>query len=408
MQRERFRAACEERLPASLDFLRRMVEINSFTANAAGVNAVGELVAETFAALDFRTERVPCPGFGDHVVLWGADRPGRPTLALVSHLDTVFPPDEEIRNAFRWRPEGRRIYGPGTNDIKGGTALIQLMLAAMRAVEPEDFAAVNWIVALNACEEMDSGHFGEACARIFPADTRAALIFEADGGAGDEWAVVAARKGRASYRVTVEGRAAHAGGGHARGANAIVQLAETVGRLAALTDHARGVTVNVGRVAGGTVNNRVPHEAAATLEMRAFDASAFAEADAAILALGGEGGIRSEDGYPCRVAITREDECAPWPPNAASDGLFEHWRFVGKELGMAVRRQERGGLSDGNVLWARFPTLDGLGPRGEHTHCSEQAADGSKTQEWVDAGSFAPKATLNAAAIARLIGREGA
>lgn len=405
MQTERFRAACEARWPETLEFLRRMVEINSFTANADGVNAVGSRVAETFARLDFRAERTPCPGFGDHVFLRGPHRPGRPTLALVSHLDTVFPPEEEIRNAFRWRPEGRRIYGPGTNDIKGGTALIELMLAALRAAEPETFAAANWLVALNACEEVDSAHFGAACARIFPADTRAALIFEADGGSGDKWAVVAARKGRASYRVAVDGRAAHAGGGHAQGANAIVQLGKTVGRLAALTDYARGVTVNVGTIAGGTVDNRVPHEATATLEMRAFDAAAFAETDAAILALGGEGSLRSADGHPCRVTITREDECAPWPPNAESDGLYETWRAAGAELGFAVQCQERGGLSDGNVLWARFPTLDGLGPRGGHAHCSEQAADGSKTQEWVDAASFVPKALINARAIARLLGR---
>jgi glutamate carboxypeptidase len=412
MQTPTFSAACEERLPAALKFLRGMVEINSFTANAAGVNAVGRLIAETFAPLGFSAVTVPAKApagtqRGDHFFLATPRRDDRPTLALVSHLDTVFPEEEERRNDFRWRWEGRRIYGPGTNDIKGGTALIWLMLEAMRAEEPELFAAANWVVALNACEELDSEDFGAACARQLPADLRACLIFEADGGADDDWAVVAARKGRATFTVRVEGRGAHAGGGHAHGANAIVQLAETVRQLAGLTDYAAGVTVNVGTIAGGTVNNRVPHEATATLEMRAFDPEAFARTREAILALGGEGRVSSQDGHACQVTVTPVDECPPWPANPETERLIREWQAAGREMGLTVQRQERGGLSDGNVLWHRFPTIDGLGPRGEHSHCSERSADGRKVPEWVDVDSFVPKAVMNAQAIARLLAKKG-
>ena len=46
----------------------------------------------------------------------------------MSHLDTVFPPEEEARNNFRWQPEGDRIFGPGTHDIKGGTVMMWLVL----------------------------------------------------------------------------------------------------------------------------------------------------------------------------------------------------------------------------------------------------------------------------------------
>jgi len=388
-----------------------MVAINSFTANAAGVNAVGDLVAKVFAPLGFEATRVPPASGredrGAHLFLATPAVPGRPTLALVSHLDTVFSADEEARNDFAWRREGRRIYGPGTNDIKGGTALTWLMLMAMREATPKVFAGVNWIVALNACEELDSEDFGAACARMLPAETRACLIFEADGGVGEDWAVVAARKGRATFTVRVEGRGAHAGGGHARGANAIVQLAAVVGRLAALTDYAAGVTVNVGTISGGTVNNRVPHEAQATLELRAFDPTAFARAREAILAFSGEGTIRSADGHACRVNVTLDDECAPWPVNPDTERLIALWQAAGADLGLAVARQERGGLSDGNVLWSRFPTLDGLGPRGEHSHCSERSPDGRKEQEWVDAESFVPKARLNAMAVTRLVAEVG-
>jgi glutamate carboxypeptidase len=404
MNIDSFRASSERHLPAALDFLREMVGMNSFTTNVEGVNAVAGIVGEQFSALSFSASSAPAqPGHGRHLFLTSVRRKYRPTLVLVSHLDTVFPPEEEVRNDFAWRREGDRIYGPGTNDIKGGTALIWLMLAAMRDVAPEVFAAANWIVALNACEEVDSADFGAACGRVLPADAKACLIFEADGGEGDRFSVVGSRKGRATFTVRVEGRGAHAGGGHARGANAIVQLAEMVTRLAGLTDYAAEVTVNVGTISGGTVNNRVPHEATATLEMRAFDMEAYARTKSAILAMAGEGTVRSEDGHACRVFVTLADETVPWPVNEQTDRLVEIWKSAGSELGLRVAREARGGLSDGNVLWQRFPTLDGLGPRGENSHCSEQSADGSKVQEWVDAASFVPKALLNARAISRML-----
>jgi glutamate carboxypeptidase len=402
------RAACEKRLPAALEFLRGMVAINSFTANAAGVDAVGRLIAETFAPLGFLPTVVPAarPGCGDHLFLSsdaGPDHSRLPTIALISHLDTVFPPDEERRNRFQWMRDGDRIYGPGTNDIKGGTALIYLMLAAMREVAPDLYAAAHWVIALNACEEVDSVDFGDACERMLPEQTMACLLFEADGGSRTEPALVAARKGRATFSIRVEGLGAHAGGQHQHGANAIVQLARVVDTAAALTDYAAGVTVNVGTISGGTVNNRVPHEATATLEMRAHDPAAFSRTKSAILALGGEGTVRTATGFPCRIQVSLDDETPPWPANPATERLLAVWQAAGRDLGTEVARQERGGLSDGNVLWSRFPTLDGLGPSGEHSHCSERSEDGSKVPEWVDAASFVPKAVLNTAAIARLL-----
>src|SRR5207244_529628 len=79
------------RLAEYLDALRRTVEINSFTSNAAGVDAVGRLTAELFAPLGFAAETVPAdnPAFGRHLFLSRGGNSGR-RMALVSHLDTVF------------------------------------------------------------------------------------------------------------------------------------------------------------------------------------------------------------------------------------------------------------------------------------------------------------------------------
>ena len=70
---------------------------------------------------------------------------------------------------------------------------------------------------------------------------------------------------------------------------------------------------------------------------------------------------------------------------------------------MKVFPEERGGLSDGNLLWDGVPTLDGLGPWGDNDHCSERSPDGSKLPEFVQVSSFVPKALLNCVAITKLV-----
>lgn len=400
-----WKACLDLKLPAAFDMLRRMVEINSFTGNPEGVNRLGAFTAECFAPLGFSAEFVPSsnPAWGRHLVL---TRPGRSgsSVAMIAHLDTVFPPEEELRNHFVWSVEGDRLFGPGTHDIKGGTVMMWLVLSALREESPAAFEAVTWKLLWNSSEEEYSPDFGDVCRARFDAGTLAALVFEAEGRAGNETLLVAARKGRGTWRATASGRGSHAGGGHDRGANAVVQLGRTVQRLAELTDYASGLTFNVGTIAGGTGLNRVPHTAEARGEFRAFTPDAYARGKAALLALAGPGDVRSPaDGFPCQVKVEILTESRPWPRNPGTDRLIEIWQRAGRELGQPVGSEERGGLSDGNSLWDAVPTLDGLGPWGENDHCSERSADGSKVPEFVLASAFVPKALLNLAAILELI-----
>src|SRR5512140_3461423 len=105
--REPLKNYLESQMPAALEMLRQMVGINSYTANREGVNRLARFTAECFAPLGFTPEFVPSTNreWGDHLVLTRRGRSGK-SLALVSHLDTVFPPEEEERNNFRWLREG--------------------------------------------------------------------------------------------------------------------------------------------------------------------------------------------------------------------------------------------------------------------------------------------------------------
>lgn len=400
-------AFLQKEMPKALDLLRKMVEINSFTYNRKGVDLLGRFTAECFAPLGFEAEFVPSenPEWGAHLVLTRRGSSAR-SLALVSHLDTVFPPEEEQRNGFRWQVEGDYIFGPGTQDIKGGTVMMWLVLRALQFYSPRIFDALTWKLFWNSSEECFSPDFATVCRSRLDKSALAALVFEAEGRAEAKGLVVVGRKGRGTWRVTVSGRGAHAGGKHRQGANAAVQLGLVLSRIASLTDYAHDLTFNVGRISGGAGLNRVPHEAIAEGEFRAFTPEIYAQAKAGLLALAGPGTVCSpQDNFRCRVQIEVLSECRPWPRNANTDSLFSLWKETADSLEVPLGSEERGGLSDGNLLWDWVPTLDGLGPWGDNDHCSERTPDGSKLPEFVQISSFVPKATLNTLALIALVKR---
>jgi glutamate carboxypeptidase len=398
-------------LPNSLALLRQMVDVNSFTLNAPGVNALGSLVASHFGRLGFEARFAPAanPQLGDHLVMHRLPTgPGpHPTIALVSHLDTVYPAEDERINDFAWRQEGDRIYGPGTVDIKGGTLVMLMTLQALAEIAPSWFERVHWVALMNAAEELLVPDFGQLCRAEVPQSARACLVFEAGAHLAGRFWLVTARKGMLTFRVEVDGRGAHAGSSHREGANAIVQLAHSVGRVAALTDYGRDLTFNIGLIQGGTVLNRVAHRAEARGEARAFEPVVLDEAALRLADLEGDVVVRSFDGdIPCQVRVEVLGRWEAWPPNPGTDRLFRTWQTSASRLGLECIRERRGGLSDGNWLWSHVPTLDGLGPSGANAHCSVRSADGSRDQEYLLRSSLAPKARLDALALLQLINEE--
>lgn len=386
-----------DRLLDAIELLQRLVAVNSFTTNAAGVDEVARITAAAFAPLGFEAQMIPCEtaGAGHHLFL---SRPGSGStspIVLVTHSDTVFPPEEEIQNDFRWdeRPDEGRIYGPGTIDNKGGTVLILMILEILREHAPEFFEKTSWIVASNAAEEVTGDDFARAATTLCGGAARAVLVFE--GGPVDEqgWHIVTSRKGRSTWKLSAAGRAAHAGSQHHEGINAIDALVAVLPDIAAQTSVSEDRTVNIGHLYGGTVVNRVPHEAFAEWECRATSPEALRRADDYFAGLSGTTATGAV------LTATRTGFTTPWPGGEGAAALYRHWEKAAAAIGLTTVSVPRGGLSDANHLSLLGPTLDGLGPFGGNAHCSERTADGSKLPEYVDPASFVPKAVMNALAL---------
>ena len=387
-------------LPDTLMWLKRLVDLNSFTSNAIGVNRVAEVTAEMFEGLGFAVEQVASDHatYGRHLFLTRRGSGNGKPIVLVTHSDTVFPPEEEARNDFHWlEPPGEnRIHGPGTVDNKGGTALIWMMLQGLRMTAPEVFEKTSWLVASNASEEVVASDFARLTKERCPAGACAVLVFEGGPRAGNEFQIVTARKGRAEFRIQAHGRAAHAGSSHADGVNAVVALSKCVAPIAAISDYGRDLTVNVATIQGGTVLNRVPHEAELALEVRAFEPALLTHAESEMRR------IISGDHGAAMMTLDCIGRTVAWPADARTMGMFELWEQAARDLNLRALPIKRGGLSDANYLADLGPTLDGLGPAGANAHCSERAAVEGKVPEFVEPDSFVPKAAMNVLALLRL------
>jgi glutamate carboxypeptidase len=181
--------------------------------------------------------------------------------------------------------------------------------------------------------------------------------------------------------------------------NAIVKLCDAVKTAASITDYAAGLTVNVGYISGGTVLNRVPHEAIAELEVRAYETCAMQRAHTALMSLAAENPVAQN----ARLKVECLGRTPAWPASEPTNRVFSYWGDAALQLGLRVVATSRGGLSDANYLCELGPTLDGLGPSGANAHCSESSPDGSKLPEYVDVDSFVPKAAMNVLALSQLL-----
>src|SRR6516162_1700073 len=98
--------------------------------------------------------------------------------------------------------------------------------------------------------------------------------------ARDGGKVVTGRKGIGVFVIRTRGRPAHAGGDPDKGRNAVVAMAEIVLAINGLNDPRRGITTNVGLIAGGTARNTVAEECMIEVDLRFCDPANASEMEA--------------------------------------------------------------------------------------------------------------------------------
>jgi glutamate carboxypeptidase len=356
------------------DAITPLVEQNSYTENPEGGRKVGAMLREVFAVEGLEVHVRPSERFADHLVFRSrASLPNKGAVALVGHLDTVFPP-----GTFEgYRRDGDLARGPGVLDMKGGLVVIAFALKALAATGGLDAIAPVRVVIVSD-EEVGSPE-GQGVIGAAIAGSACALVFEA-GRKAD--AIITRRKGTGGMTVVAHGRAAHAGNAHKDGANAIWTLARFVDAAQALTDYDRGVTLNVGRISGGTSKNTVPERAEAQLDLR-FCTRVDGEALVAQVRTAAERAAESVAGT--RVELHGGVARLPLERTEASTKLLAEYAACARAHGLGGDEAPLiGGGSDASTTSALgIPSIDGMGPRGTGFHTKE---------ELIEVATLVPKA----------------
>lgn len=340
------------------------IAIESPTDDAGGMARMAAQAQADYEAFGARVERISGrEGFGDHVLAVDdrhcpPDAAAGPGVLLLSHIDTVHPIGTLARDN-PLRIEGDRLYGPGAEDMKGGT---YIAMAALRQIAREGRRTRLPIRHLMVSdEEMGSPTSREHIER----EARRAKFVLVTEPARSGGKIVTARKGIANFTVTAHGLPAHAGVEHHLGHNAIREIAHQILTLEAMTDYARELTVNVGLVKGGSRSNVVPEWASVEVDVRMPNPAIGDEIVQRIRALKPvdpgvtltiEGGI-NRPGYEKTPDIA---------------ALYEHARTLAADIGFDLVDLKTGGGSDGNFTAALAPTLDGLGVDGDGGHTHEE------------------------------------
>jgi glutamate carboxypeptidase len=357
-------------------FIKSLVEAESPSHDKAAVDRVGAIVAEEARKLDAQVEIIPDNEKGNHVLarwnnphLQPLSRGERETILLLCHMDTVFPLGTILKTPYR--EEGGKIFGPGALDMKAGIVI------AFAAIEEAQRQGMNRPITLlcTSDEEIGSHSSREHIERLAK---ESALVLVMEGalldGSLKTW-----RKGVGQFIVTTRGRAAHSGGGHHAGRNAIEEMAHQVIAIQKLTDYGKQTTLNVGVIHGGTVSNVVPEACTVQVDVRVMLPGEWERLESEMAAL-----KPVLDGT--RIEIAGGLNRPPMPFDDRMKETFQKAKTIAAKIGITLTAGGTGGASDGNfVASLGVPLLDGMGAVGEGYHSD---------REFIFADSMEQKAKL--------------
>jgi len=344
--------------------LKQLVETESPSQDKSAVDRVGKIVADECRKLGAQVEVIPNQETGDHILARFhpssfIPHPSKKPILILCHMDTVFPLG--TIQTFPYKEENGRIHGPGTLDMKSG---IVITLNAISSLLAKRTAVPRPITALFNSDEEIGSHTSRQYIEALARESEVVFVLE---GALVDGSLKTWRKGVGEFYVKVRGRAAHAGGDHQAGRNAIEEMAHQIIAIQKLTDYERQATLNVGVIHGGTASNVVPDETSIEVDVRVMQPGEWERIEVEMQQL-----KPVLDGTS--IEITGSLNRPPMPYGESNQVAFVKASQIAKDiLGMELKAGGSGGGSDGNfVAPLGIPVLDGMGAVGEGYHSDRE------------------------------------
>lgn len=252
-------------------FVRELTQLTEIPAPPFKEAARGAAYLEMLRAAGLRDVEQDAEG---NVMGIRKGQGGQGLLAVLAHLDTVFPEGTSVKTTR----DGNILRAPGAGDDTGALALMLAVIRAMDAAKietPRDILFVG-----NVGEEGEGDLRGvKYLLQRGKYQGRITSFISIDGGEQDD--ITTGALGSRRYRVTFKGP-----GGHSFGAFGLVSPAFAMGnainRFSRLSVPATPrTTFNVGVVGGGTSVNSIPVEMHMDVDMRSESPDALIRLDTA-------------------------------------------------------------------------------------------------------------------------------
>jgi glutamate carboxypeptidase len=373
----------------TLGLLEKMVNQNSGTLNAAGVEAVGQMVRAELEPLGFEVKWVPIPEAkraGHIVATHKGDGRGKRML-LIGHLDTVFEPDSPFQRFVR--KDAETVEGPGVGDDKGGIAV---MVAALRAMQAAGTLKTADIEIVLTGDEEDAGSPIAVSRRDLVAAAGRndiALDFENLSTENGKDMGAIARRGSAEWQVKTSGRPGHSSRifSDVSGNGAIYELTRIVAAFRQELPEPN-LTFNVGLLVGGTTatldatatrgeatgkTNIIPEVAIARGDIRTLSLDQYERVTAKM----GEIVGKHLPGATAELTLF-EGAYPPMAPTPGNQALLDRLNLVNRDLGLEAMQPIdplKRGAGDIGFVAHLLPGLVGLGPAGAGSHAMGETVD---------------------------------
>ena len=353
--------------PQTIDDLVRFCEV---AAPPFRESARGEVLRQAFQQLGLRNARIDKAG---NVL---GDRPGaaaRPRLVVSAHLDTVFPPETEVKV----KRDGAMLRGPGTGDDCRGLSVLVSIIRALRQAGVQTPGSITFVATVG---EEGLGDL-RGVKQLFRDALEVDRFVSIDGtGLG----ITNVGVGSLRYRVTFKGP-----GGHSYAAFGLANPIDAMGRAIARIAEFQvpkepKTTFNVGRVGGGTSVNAIASEAWMEVDMRSSDPASLAALDARFQkAIDGSVAEENQRWRTPRIITAVKERVGDRPPGSTptDSPIVRTAEAVHRALDLPFALSESS--TDANIpMSLHIPAITiGGGGRGTDAHALTESFD--TTDSWV-------------------------
>jgi len=371
----------DQRMPEAINFLEKIININSGTNNLEGVKEVGMVFKGELDAMGFDSKWISMPAEMKRAGHLQAERKGikGKKLLLLGHIDTVFEPEG---NAAGFVRKDSLAYGPGTSDMKGGDMVMLFALKALYEAKLLDNSQI--IVLYTGDEEAVGKPLSISRGDMVAAADRSDICLSFEGATGFDFATIA-RRGSSGWILRVTGKQAHSSRIFTPevGAGAIYETARILHRFYnELQDPS--LTYSPGMIAGGTsvTINENGFEALASGKQNIVPNTVTVNGDLRFLSEEQKERTRAKmreiikDNLPGTSAeIEFIDSYPSMSPKDENMQVLKVYDQVSRDLGMGeVKPFDPGKRGGGDIAFIadRIASLDGLGAMGGGAHAPEE------------------------------------